>query len=82
MAQKSNQTRVFDNTPLKESKIFFGKSQYQVELNSFFLILDLLSRFRFVLVGASRFLKIFDLIIEDPRMPPPPINKTFLTLVN
>ena len=46
------------------------------------LMLDLLSKFKFFLFGKSKFLKIFDLTIEDPKVPLPPISKTFLMLSN
>ena len=46
------------------------------------LMLDLLSKFKLFLFGKSKFLKIFDLTIEDPKVPLPPISKTFLMLFN
>ena len=45
-------------------------------------MLDFLIRFNFFLEGESIDLNNFDLIIAEPSFPDPPINKTFLFILN
>ena len=73
LSRKFDETEITSiNHRLKLNNVFF----------KCFLILVLSSIFRSFFSGESKFLKIFDFIIADPKFPFPPINKIFLVLVN